>query len=82
MRMLQKNDYSRKGVKLHWIPNQGHESINRRIHGCNRLGGVGIKKIHFFESVGRLGFVGIRERSCHMPWCIQQSEGSTTAKIK
>ena len=26
---------------------------------------MGIKKLHFFESVGRPGFVGIRERSCH-----------------
>lgn len=41
------------------------DAVNRRIPGCNRLGDVGIKKLHFFESVGRPGFVGIRERSCH-----------------
>jgi hypothetical protein len=28
------------------------------------LGDVGIKKLHFIESIGRPGFVGIRERSC------------------
>lgn len=69
MRHLQKDYYSRKGVgiyrrEFHWIPNNGAASINRRIHGCNRLGDVGIKKLHFFESIGRPGFVGIRERSC------------------
>ena len=70
MKVLQKNFYSGhgKGIyrrEFHWIPNHGRESINRRIRGCNRLGDVGIKKLHFFESIGCLGFVGIRERSCH-----------------
>lgn len=70
MRMLQRDFYSRKGIgifrrEFHWIPNHGRESINRRIPGCNRLGDVGIKKLHFFESIGRPGYVGIRERSCH-----------------
>ena len=69
MRQLQKDIYSRKGVgiyrrEFHWIPNHGPGSVNRRIPGCNRLGDVGIKKLHFFEGIGRPGFVGIRERSC------------------
>lgn len=71
MKTIQKDFYSqRKGIgiyrrEFHWIPNHGPESINRRIPGCNRLGDVGIKKLHFFESIGRPGFIGIRERSCH-----------------
>ena len=70
MRLLQKDFYLRKGVgiyrrEFHWVPNHGTDSINRRIAGCNRLGDVGIKKLHFFESIGRPGCVGIRERSCH-----------------
>ena len=70
MRVLQRDFSARKGVgiyrrEFHWIPNHGPSAINRRIPGCNRLGDVGIKKLHFFESVGRPGFVGIRERSCH-----------------
>lgn len=70
MRTLQKDFYARKGVgifrrEFHGIPNHGPDSINQRISGCNRLGDVGIKKLHFFESVGRPGSVGIRERSCH-----------------
>lgn len=70
MRELQKSFYSRKGVgifrrEFHWVPNHGPNAVNRRIAGCNRLGDVGIKKLHFFESVGRPGYVGIRERSCH-----------------
>ena len=69
MRVLQKDYYSRKGVgiyrrEFHGVPNHGKDSINRRIAGCNRLGDVGIKKLHFFESIGRPGFVGVRERSC------------------
>lgn len=47
------------------LPNHGAHAINRRIPGCNRLGDVGIKKLHFFESVGRPGYIGVRERSCH-----------------
>lgn len=78
MRELQKSFYSRKGVgifrrEFHWIPNRGRESINRRIPGCNRLGDVGIKKLHFFESIGRPGFIGIRERSCSR--CVACSQG-------
>lgn len=70
MRTLQKDIYCRKGVgifrrEFHWIPNKGVSSVNRRIAGCNRLGDVGIKKLHFFNGIGRPGFVGIRERSCH-----------------
>ena len=70
MRELQRSYAARKAVgiyrrEFHWIPNQGKDSINRRISGCNRLGDVGIKKLHFLESVGRAGYVGIRERSCH-----------------
>jgi hypothetical protein len=82
MKVVQKDFYSRhgKGIyrrEFHWIPNKGPESINRRIAGCNRLGDVGIKKLHFFESIGRPGFVGIRERSCH------QCQGAcTTGKFE
>lgn len=47
------------------MPKRGRESINRRIHGFNRLGDARIKKLDFFESVWRPSFVGIRERSCH-----------------
>lgn len=70
MRLLQRDYYGRKAVgiyrrEFHWIPNHGPGSINRLISGCNRLGDVGIKKLHFFESVGRPGFVGIRQHSCH-----------------
>lgn len=76
MRELQKDFYTRKGVgifrrEFHWVPNRGIGSVNRRIPGCNRIGDVGIKKLHFFESVGRPGFVGIRERSCSQcPACV------------
>lgn len=38
------------------MPNRGRELINRRIHGYNRLGDVRIKKLHFFEIVGRPSF--------------------------
>lgn len=74
MRTLVKDFYSRSGKgiyrrEFHWIPNRGPDSVNRRTHGCNRLGDVGIKKLHFFDSIGRPGFVGIRERSCHT--CIE-----------
>lgn len=70
MQQLQKDFFSRRGVgiyrrQFHWIPNHGNASINRRIPGCNRLGDVGIKKLHFFESISRPGFVDVRERSCH-----------------
>ena len=71
MRELKEDFFTRrKGVgiyrrEFHWIPNKGVGSINRRIPGCNRLGDVGIKKLHFVEDIGRPGFVGIRERSCH-----------------
>lgn len=70
MRTLGRDYFSRKGVgiyrrEFHWVPNHGRESVSRRIAGCNRLGDVGIKKLHFFESIGRPGFIGIRERSCH-----------------
>ena len=69
MRELQRSFASRKCIgiyrrEFHWIPNQGRGSINRRIAGCNRLGDVGIKKLHFFEGTGRPGFVGVKERSC------------------
>ena len=71
MRELKEDFFTkRKGVgiyrrEIHWVPNKGADSINRRIPGCNRLGDVGIKKLHFVEDIGRPGFVGIRERSCH-----------------
>lgn len=71
MRELKEDFFTkRKGVgiyrrEFHWIPNKGPAAINRRISGCNRLGDVGIKKLHFFEDIGRPGFVGVRERSCH-----------------
>ena len=71
MRELKEDFFmKRKGVgiyrrEFHWIPNKGADSINRRIPGCNRLGDVGIKKLHFVVDLGRPGFVDIRERSCH-----------------
>lgn len=78
MRELQRDFVSRKGVgiykrEFHFIPNHGREAVNRRIPKCNRLGDVGIKKLHFFESIGRPGFVGVRERSCHR--CASCAEG-------
>lgn len=70
MRVLNKDFYSRNGKgiyrrEFHWVPNRGPNSVNRRTHGCNRIGDVGIKKLHFFDGIGQPGFVGIRELSCH-----------------
>lgn len=86
MRELQKDYFSRKGVgiyrrEFHFIPNHGSESVSRRISGCNRLGDVGIKKLHFFQGIGRPGFIGIRERSCtRCVGCAQGDfEGCTNA---
>lgn len=65
MRSLHKDIHLRKGTGIlrrdfHWVLNKGVGSVQHRIPwGCWN------QEVAFFESIGRPGFVGVRERSCH-----------------